>query len=49
MPKNEAQRSRWTCYEAVNLELVKGGMAEVYKGKSPSGFDTNPYLVAENI
>jgi endonuclease YncB( thermonuclease family) len=31
----------------VNLELVKAGLAEVYKGKPPRGFDLSPYLSAE--
>ncbi len=31
----------------VNLEMVKAGLAEVYRGKPPKGFDTVPYLEAE--
>jgi len=31
----------------VNLEMVRQGLAEVYRGKTPRGFDTNPYLRAE--
>lgn len=31
----------------VNLELVKAGLAEVYQGKPPRGFDLSPYLTAE--
>ena len=31
----------------VNLELVKSGLAEVYRGKPPKGFDLKPYLQAE--
>jgi len=31
----------------VNLELVKAGLAEVYRGKPPRGFDLSPYLTAE--
>jgi len=31
----------------VNLELIKAGLAEVYKGKPPRGFDLSPYLTAE--
>ena len=31
----------------VNLEMVKTGLAEVYRGKPPKGFDTVPYLETE--
>jgi len=31
----------------INLEMVKQGLAEVYQGKSPRGFDHAPYLDAE--
>ena len=31
----------------VNLELLKAGPAEVYRGKPPKGFDLSPYLTAE--
>ena len=31
----------------VNLELVKEGLAEVYKGKPAPGFDNRPYWDAE--
>lgn len=31
----------------INLEMVKAGFAEVYKGKLPRGFDSKPYLQAE--
>jgi len=31
----------------VNLELVKAGLAEVYRGKPPKGFDLSPYLTTE--
>ena len=31
----------------VNLELIKAGLAEVYKGRPPRGFDLSPYLTAE--
>ena len=31
----------------VNLELIKYGLAEVYQGKPPRGFDLSPYLTAE--
>jgi len=31
----------------VNLEMVKVGLAEVYDGRPPRGFDTGPYLDAE--
>jgi endonuclease YncB( thermonuclease family) len=31
----------------VNLEMVKEGLAEVYKGKPAPGFDNQPYWDAE--
>ncbi len=31
----------------VNLEMVKAGLAEVYRGKPPRGFDLRPYQLAE--
>lgn len=31
----------------INLEMVKAGLAEVYQGKPPRGFDTVPYSQAE--
>jgi micrococcal nuclease len=31
----------------INLEMVSQGMAEVYKGKVPKGFNTEPYIKAE--
>ncbi len=31
----------------ANLELIKAGLAEVYRGKSPRGLDLSPYLTAE--
>ena len=31
----------------INLEMVKAGLAEVYRGKPPREFDTVPYLEAE--
>jgi len=31
----------------INLEMVKTGLAEVYRGKPARGFDTEPYLEAE--
>jgi len=31
----------------INLEMVKTGLAEVYRGKPPKGFDSAPYLEAE--
>ncbi len=33
--------------ENINLEMVKAGLAEVYRGKPPRGFDSTPYLKAE--
>ena len=32
----------------VNLEMVKTGLAEVYRGKPAQGFDNGPYDKAEN-
>jgi endonuclease YncB( thermonuclease family) len=31
----------------INLEMVKAGLAEVYRGKPARGFDNEPYLEAE--
>lgn len=31
----------------INLEFLKVGLAEVYQGKPPRGFDLSPYLTAE--
>jgi micrococcal nuclease len=31
----------------VNLEMVKNGLAEVYRGRPAKGFDNGPYLKAE--
>jgi micrococcal nuclease len=31
----------------VNLEMVKEGLAEVYRGRPPKRFDNEPYLKAE--
>lgn len=31
----------------INLEIVKAGLAEVYRGKQPKGFDLTPYRLAE--
>jgi len=31
----------------INLEMVKAGLAEVYRGRLPRGFDSTPYLRAE--
>ena len=31
----------------INLEMIKAGLAEVYTGKLPKGFDAQPYLQAE--
>lgn len=31
----------------VNLELVKAGLAEIYDGRLPKGFDVKPYQQAE--
>ena len=33
----------------VNLEMVKAGLAEVYRGKPAPGFDNGPYQNAENV
>ena len=32
----------------VNLEMVKAGLAEVYRGKPAPGFDNGPYQKAED-
>ena len=32
----------------VNLEMVKAGLAEVYRGKPAPGFDNDPYQKAED-
>jgi micrococcal nuclease len=32
----------------INLEMVKAGFAEVYRGQHARGFDPTPYLKAEN-
>ena len=34
--------------ENINLEMVKEGYAEVYRGKSPDGFDLSQYKSVEN-
>jgi endonuclease YncB( thermonuclease family) len=34
-------------FKNINLEMVKAGLAEVYRGKQPEGFDSTPYLEAE--
>jgi endonuclease YncB( thermonuclease family) len=31
----------------VNLEMIKAGLAEAYRGKPASGFDPSPYRTAE--
>jgi endonuclease YncB( thermonuclease family) len=31
----------------INLEMVKAGLAEVYRGKPPRSFNITPYLQAE--
>jgi len=31
----------------INIELIKAGFAEVYRGKPPRGFDLKPYSQAE--
>ena len=33
----------------MNLEMVKAGLAEVYIGKTASGFDNGPYQDAEDV
>ena len=33
--------------ERINLEMVKAGLAEVYRGKPPRGLAMEPYLEAE--
>jgi micrococcal nuclease len=32
----------------VNLEMVKAGLAEVYKGRPAPGFNNDPYQKAED-
>ena len=32
----------------VNLDMVKAGLAEVYRGRPASGFDNKPYQTAED-
>lgn len=32
----------------MNLEMVKVGLAEVYRGKPPKGLDLKPYWDAES-
>ena len=32
----------------INLEMVKVGLAEVYRGKPAPGFDNHPYQKAED-
>jgi len=37
-----------TCFPILpNQVFVKAGLAEVYQGKPPRGFDLSPYLTAE--
>jgi micrococcal nuclease len=31
----------------VNLEMVRQGLAEVYRGRAAKGFDNGPYLETE--
>lgn len=31
----------------INIEMVRTGLAEVYRGRTPDGFDTAPYRSAE--
>jgi len=31
----------------INLEVVRAGFAEVYRGRPPKGFNSTPYLQAE--
>ena len=31
----------------INLEMNKAGLAEVYRGKPPKGFDSKPYIQSE--
>ena len=31
----------------INLEMVRAGLAEVYKGRPPHGFNMKPYQQAE--
>ena len=31
----------------INLEMIKAGLAKVFRSKTPKGFDLTPYLKAE--
>ena len=31
----------------INVEMVRAGLAEVYRGEKPRGLDMNPYWKAE--
>jgi len=31
----------------INLEMIEAGLAEVYRGKPPKGFNLEPYRQAE--
>ena len=33
----------------VNIEMIKAGLEEVYRGRPPKGFDTGPYWKAEAV
>jgi endonuclease YncB( thermonuclease family) len=33
----------------VNLEIIKAGLAEVYRGKPANGLDLEPYWKAEAV
>jgi len=40
-------RSGWVSGKNINLEMVKGGFAEVYRGDPAPGQDLAPYWKAE--
>ena len=31
----------------INLEMIRAGLAEVYRGEPPKGFDLKPFIQAE--
>ena len=33
----------------VNLEMIKAGLAEVYRGRQPKGLNVTPYREAEKV
>ena len=35
--------------EDINLAMIRAGLAEVYRGRTPEGFDKAPYLASEAL